>query len=75
VISALESGVSIEGPTGHVALSPELHATIRNTYLAKPVSGKWEIMASYPNQVPDDTGSQCNLIQNPRLAKQFTPIL
>jgi urea transport system substrate-binding protein len=75
VIAALESGIPIEGPTGHVAMSPELHATIRNAYLAKAVSGNWEIMASYPNQVPADTGSACNLIQNPRLAKQFTPIL
>ena len=75
VITALQSGISIEGPSGHVALSPELHATIRNAYLAKPVSGVWDIMETYPNQTPTDTGTQCDLVKNPRMAKQFTPSL
>lgn len=75
VIAALESGISIEGPSGHVTMSPELHSTIRNAYLAKPVSGKWDVMATYPNQTPSDTGTQCNLLKNPRMAKQFTPEL
>jgi branched-chain amino acid transport system substrate-binding protein len=75
VITALQSGISIEGPSGHVALSPELHATIRNAYLAKPVAGKWDIMATYPNQTPTDTGDKCNLVKNPRLATQFIPSL
>lgn len=75
VITALQSGISIEGPSGHVALSPELHATIRNAYLAKPVAGVWDIMATYPNQVPTDTGDKCNLVKNPHMATQFTPSL
>ncbi len=75
VIAALESNISIEGPSGHVALSPQLHATVRNTYLAKPVSGQWDIMATYPNQTPTDTGDECDLVKNPRLATQFTPSL
>lgn len=75
VIAAMETGISIEGPSGHVAMSPELHATIRNAYLAKPASGKWDIMATYPNQTPTDTGTQCDLLKDPRMAKQFTPSL
>ncbi|MGE4481887.1 ABC transporter substrate-binding protein [Acidocella sp.] len=75
VIDALQSGISIEGPSGHVALSPELHATIRNAYLAKPVNGVWDIMETYPNQTPTDTGDKCNLVKNPRMATQFTPSL
>jgi branched-chain amino acid transport system substrate-binding protein len=75
VITALQSGISIEGPSGHVALSPELHATIRNAYLAKPVSGVWDIMETYPNQTPTDTGDKCDLVKNPRMATQFTPSL
>ena len=75
VITALQSGISIEGPSGHVALSPELHATIRNAYLAKPASGVWDIMETYPNQTPTDTGDKCDLVKNPRMATQFTPSL
>lgn len=75
VIAALESGISIDSPAGPVSLSPELHATIRNAYLAKPVSGKWDIMETYPNQTPTDTGTQCDLVKNPHMAKQFTPSL
>jgi branched-chain amino acid transport system substrate-binding protein len=75
VIAALESGISIEGPSGHVTMSPQLHSTIRNAYLAKPVNGVWDIMATYPNQTPTDTGTQCDLLTNSRMAKQFTPEL
>jgi urea transport system substrate-binding protein len=75
VIAALETGISIEGPSGHVTMSPQLHTTIRNAYLAKPVNGVWDIMETYPNQTPTDTGTQCDLVKNPRMAKQFTPSL
>lgn len=75
VIKALESGISIDSPAGHVTLDPQLHATIRTAYLAKPVDRKWDIMATFPNQTPTDTGTQCDLIKNPRMAKQFTPSL
>lgn len=75
VIAALETGISIDGPSGHVTMSPQLHTTIRNAYLAKPVNGVWDIMETYPNQTPTDTGDECDLVKNPRMAKQFTPSL
>ncbi len=75
VIAALETGISIEGPSGHVTMSPQLHTTIRNAYLAKPIDGVWDIMATYPNQTPTDTGDKCDLVKNPHMAKQFMPSL
>lgn len=73
VITALQSDISISGPSGHVSISPELHSTIRNAYLAKAEMGTWDIMSTYYNQTPDDTGGRCNLIKDPTLATQFTP--
>ncbi len=73
VIAALESKVSIQGPTGTVTMDPGTHHTIRNTYLARPKDRKWEILATYQNEFPADTGGACDLVKNPRMNKQFTP--
>ncbi len=73
VIKALESGLSYEGPTGKVTMDPATHHTIRNAYLATPKDRKWDILATFPDQFPGDTGGACDLIKNPRTNKQFTP--
>ncbi|MGI4856439.1 MAG: ABC transporter substrate-binding protein [Janthinobacterium lividum] len=73
VITALESGIAIDGPSGHVKIDPETHATIRNAYLATPKNKVWDILQTFPNQAPSDTGGACNLIKAPRTNKQFTP--
>ena len=73
VIAALQTGINIEGPSGKVTMDPKTHQTIRNAYLAQPKNGKWQIMATYPDQYPSDTGGACDLIQHPTMAKQFEP--
>ncbi len=73
VITALESGITIQGPSGKVTMDPKTHHTIRNAYLAQPADRKWQIMATYPDQYPADTGGACDLIKNPRTDKQFVP--
>ena len=65
VIAALETGITIEGPSGKVTMDPKTHHTIRNAYLAQPKDRKWQIMATYPDQYPADTGGACDLIKNP----------
>jgi branched-chain amino acid transport system substrate-binding protein len=75
VITALESGITIAGPSGSVKLDPATHATIRNAYLARPKNKAWELLQTFPNQMPSDTGGACDLIKNPRMNKQFTPSL
>ena len=73
VIVALESGITIDGPSGKVTMDPKTHHTIRNAYLAQPKDRSWDIMATYPAQYPGDTGGACDLIKNPRTDKQFEP--
>ena len=71
VIKALDSGISITGPSGKVSLDPASHQTIRNAYLGKAVGRKWDVIETYPNQQPADTQEVCNLIKHPRTDKQF----
>lgn len=73
VVQALESGLSYEGPTGKVTMDAATHHTIRNAYLATPKDRKWDILATFPDQFPGDTGGACDLLKNPRTNKQFTP--
>jgi urea transport system substrate-binding protein len=73
VIAALETGITIDGPSGKVTMDPKTHHTIRNAYLAQPKDRKWQIMATYPDQYPADTGGACDLIKNPKIDKQFEP--
>jgi len=70
---ALETGITIEGPSGTVKMDPATHHTIRNAYLARPKDRVWEILQTFPNQFPSDTGGACDLIKSPRTNKQFTP--
>ena len=71
VIEALESGIEIDGPTGHVKIDPPTHHTIRNAYLGKAENKSWHVFESYPDQPPSDTAAVCDLIKNPNMNKQF----
>lgn len=73
VVTALETGISIEGPSGTVKMDPATHHTIRNAYLARPKDRVWELLQTFPNQFPSDTGGACDLIKSPRTNKQFMP--
>lgn len=73
VIAALETGITIEGPSGTVKMDPATHHTIRNAYLAQPKDRKWEILQKFPDQFPSDTGGACDLLKAPTTNKQFVP--
>ena len=46
-------------------MDPKTHHTIRNAYLAQPKDRKWQIMATYPDQYPADTGGRLRPDQEP----------
>ncbi|UNK39939.1 transporter substrate-binding protein (plasmid) [Shinella sp. H4-D48] len=71
VIEALESGLSYEGPSGKVTLDKATHHTTRNAFLAEVKSTKWSVLESYPDVLPADTASVCDLVKNPRDVKQY----
>lgn len=75
VLQALESGLSLDGPSGKVRLDPATHHTIRTTYLGKARDRTWDVLGTFPNQLPADSQGHCDLIKTPSLNKQFTPAL
>ncbi|RYC30365.1 urea ABC transporter [Lichenibacterium minor] len=75
VIDALESGITVETPSGKVTMDPKTHHTIRTAYLATPKDRKWDILQTFPDQYPADTAGACDLIKNPKTNKQFVPTL
>ena len=53
VIAALESGITIEGPSGNVYMDPQLHTTVRNAYLATPKIANGIFCELFLDQRPD----------------------
>ncbi len=71
VIEALETGISVEGPTGRTTIDPPTHHTIRNAFLGKAVNKKWQVLESFADQAPSDTAAVCDLKKEPNTNKQF----
>ena len=74
VIKALESGISIVGPSGDVSLDPVTHHCIFNMYLA--VAGKdrkFIIQEKFEKVRPTNPNGVCDLIKRPETNVQFQP--
>lgn len=71
VIEVLESGISVEGPSGTVTVDPKTHHAVLNMYLAEVRGSKFEIKERWENQVPVSDDARCDLIANPDTNQQF----
>lgn len=71
VIEALESPVSIDGPSGKLSIEPKTHHVVQNVYLAELQNQSFNIVESYPQQPPTDTLLVCDLEKNPNLSKFY----
>lgn len=71
VLEALESGITIEGPSGSVTLDKQTHHTTRNAYLAEVRNKSWMVTDAYEGQPPSDTAAVCNLVANPEDNQQY----
>jgi urea transport system substrate-binding protein len=71
VIEALETGISIDAPSGKVTLDPQTHHCIFDVHLAKMQDKKPVLIETFPQRKPDDTAAVCDLKKNPRDAKQY----
>ncbi|MEO0543996.1 MAG: transporter substrate-binding protein [Pseudomonadota bacterium] len=65
VIEALESGISIDGPSGKVTIDPQTHHVKVDARMASTTDQKFEILKQWDQQESVDTQSVCNLIENP----------
>jgi len=71
VTTALESGISINGPSGKVTIDPATHHCILNVSVAEVKAKKLNILLSFQQQAPTDTSAVCDLKKNPRDNQQY----
>ena len=71
VIKALESGISLEMPSGRVTIEPATHHCILDVHLAVYNDRVPTITQTFPQQPPSDTSAVCDLTKHPTEAKQY----
>ena len=71
VIDALESGISIDGPSGKVTIDPATHHSIFDVHLSVLKDKQIKLIETFPQRKPADTAAVCDLKKNPRDAKQY----
>ena len=71
VIEALESNISIDGPSGKVTIDPQTHHCIFDVHLAVFKDKQMQLLETLPARKPTDTQAVCNLQKNPNDAKQY----
>lgn len=74
VIKALESGISVDGPSGTVTLDGKSHHVTQNVSIAVANGQKgFQVMETRNAVPPSYEQSVCDLVANPTTNKQFTP--
>jgi len=74
VIAALESGISFDGPSGRVTMDPGSHHLIQNMHLGRTNDQHgFTILDVQHTVAPAFEQEVCNLVNNPRQSRQFTP--
>lgn len=71
VIEALEGGVSMQLPSGTVALDPLTHHCVLDIYLGQYQGGALKVLSPFPAQPPADTAAVCDLKANPNDTQQY----
>jgi branched-chain amino acid transport system substrate-binding protein len=74
VIAILESGLSFNGPNGHVALRPRSHHLRQNMYIARGNrQNGFDILETHKSVDPFFEDEVCDLIKKPETAEHFIP--
>ncbi|HYM03040.1 MAG TPA: transporter substrate-binding protein [Stellaceae bacterium] len=71
VIEALETGISLDAPSGKVTIDPPTHHCILDVHIAEVKDKKLVVLQDFPQQPPADTAAVCNLIKNPSDNQQY----
>jgi urea transport system substrate-binding protein len=74
VVAALESGISIDSPSGPVTMDGPSHHVIQNVSLAIATpAGPFKVLQTQDAVPPSYEQQVCDLVKNPTLNKQFIP--
>ena len=71
MLKAIESGVSIEGPAGTVAIEPKTHHASLDINVMEVKNQKLAILQTVKQRPPSDTAQYCDLRKNPNENKQY----
>lgn len=71
VITAMESGLSIEGPSGKVTVDPATHHCVLNVSICETKGKRMKVVRTIPQQPPSDTSAVCDLKKNPKDNQQY----
>ena len=71
VIEALETGISIDAPSGKVTIDPPTHHCVLDVHIAEVKDKKLNVLEDFAQQKPSDTGAVCDLIKNPNDNQQY----
>ena len=71
VTTALESGISYDGPSGKVSIDPATHHCVLNVSIAEVKNKQLNILQTFQQQAPTDTSAVCNLQKNPKDNQQY----
>ena len=71
MLSSLESGISIEGPSGKVSLDPQTHHAALDIQLMEVGDQKLNIISTSNQRPPSDTARYCDLIADPDANIQY----
>ncbi len=69
--TALESGISYDGPSGKVSIDPPTHHCVLNVSIAEVKNKQLNILQTFLQQAPTDTSAVCNLQKNPKDNQQY----
>ncbi len=65
VITALETGLAIEGPAGKVTVDPKTHHAVLDVHIMEIEDQGMRVMETLPQRQPIDTQAVCDLQANP----------
>jgi urea transport system substrate-binding protein len=71
VIEALETGISIDAPSGKVTIDPPTHHCILDVHIAEVKDKKLVVLEDFAQQKPADTAAVCDLKKNPNDNQQY----
>ena len=71
VIEALETGISIDAPSGKVTIDPPTHHCVLDVHIAEVNDKKLKVLEDFAQQKPADTAAVCDLIKNPTDNQQY----
>jgi urea transport system substrate-binding protein len=74
VIDALESGITVDSPSGQVAMDGPSHHVTQSVSIAETNANKgFTVLDTKADVPPEYENSVCDLVKNPNTNKQFTP--